>query len=289
MPVSKAQAIIPDLRVEAADPMGDHQSLERLGLWLLQRIAPVVAVDPPDGVVIDVTGADHLHGGEEALLETLLGRLTLSGLTANVAIADTWGAAHALARHHRETAACIALPGSVASVLGPLPLAALRLPPATVAGLLDLGFATIKDLIDTPRAPLTSRFGPELCRRHDQALGVVKEPIDPLRPEGLIEVRRNFSEPIGAPETIARYIAKLVTDLCTALEARGEGARRLDLLCWRVDDRIETVRVGLAVAQRDHKRLTRLLCDKICTIRKVHQRGASRTTRYRRGLRARAS
>lgn len=27
MPVSKAQAIIPDLRVEAADPMGDHQSL----------------------------------------------------------------------------------------------------------------------------------------------------------------------------------------------------------------------------------------------------------------------
>ncbi|WP_042244671.1 DNA polymerase Y family protein [Paracoccus sp. PAMC 22219] len=266
MPVSKAQAMVPDLRIEAADPAADHQSLERLGLWLLQRIAPIVAVDPPDGVVIDVTGADHLHGGEEALLEMLLGRLTLSGITAHLAIADTWGAAHALARHHRKTKACIALPGSTASVLAPLPLAALRLPPATVAGLLDLGFATIGDLIDTPRAPLTLRFGPDLCRRLDQALGAVGEPIDPLRPEGLIEVRRSFAEPIGAAETIARSITRLVTDLCTALEARGEGARRLDLLCWRVDNRIETVRVGLAVAQRDPKRLTRLLCNKIPSI-----------------------
>ncbi|MFN4102435.1 MAG: Y-family DNA polymerase, partial [Pararhodobacter sp.] len=181
MAVSKAQALVPELRIEPADPRADLDALERLGLWLLQRIAPVVAVDPPDGVVIDVTGADHLHGGEEALLETLLGRLTLSGITARLAIADTWGAAHALARFHSEGSPCIALPGSTAEVLAPLPLAALRLPPATVAGLRDLGFATIGDLMKTPRAPLTLRFGPELCRRLDQALGEVAEPIDPLR------------------------------------------------------------------------------------------------------------
>ncbi|MFN4100376.1 MAG: Y-family DNA polymerase [Pararhodobacter sp.] len=266
MPVSKAQALVPELRIEPAEPRADLEALERLGLWLLQRIAPIVAVDPPDGVVIDVTGADHLHGGEEALLEMLLGRLTLSGITARLAIADTWGAAHALARFHGEGSPCIALPGSTAEVLAPLPLAALRLPPAIVAGLRDLGFATIGDLMGTPRAPLTLRFGPELCRRLDQAMGEMAEPIDPLRPSGLIEIRRSFAEPIGAAETIARYIGKLVTDLCTALETRAEGVRRLDLLCFRVDNRIETVRVGLAVAQRDPKRLTRLLCDKIPTI-----------------------
>jgi hypothetical protein len=32
----------------------------------------------------------------------------------------------------------------------------------------------------------------------------------------------------GAPETIARYTAGLVHDLCAALEKRGLGARRLD-------------------------------------------------------------
>ncbi|MFN4059787.1 MAG: Y-family DNA polymerase [Paracoccus hibiscisoli] len=266
MPVAKAQALVPDLRIEPADPRADLDALERLALWLLQRIAPIVAVDPPDGVVIDVTGADHLHGGEASLLEMLLGRLTLTGITARLAIADTWGAAHALARHHRGDAPCIAPPGATAAVLAPLPLAALRLAPATVAGLLDLGFATIGDLIATPRGPLTRRFGAELCRRLDQALGDAPEPIAPLRPQGLIEVRRSFAEPIGAAETIARYIARLVTDLCAALEARGQGARRLDLLCWRVDNRVQTVRVGLATAQRDPARLTRLLTDKIPTI-----------------------
>ena len=121
-------------------------------------------------------------------------------------------------------------------------------------------------VIGQPRAPLTRRFGPELCRRLDQALGEAAEPIIPLRPEDMIESRRSFAEPIAAAETIARYIGKLVDALCAALEQRGLGARRLDLLCQRVDNRMETVRIGLARPVRDPKRLTRLLCDKIETI-----------------------
>ena len=262
MSVSKAQALVPGLLVERADPAADLASLERLALWVLQRLAPVVAVDPPDGIVIDSTGSDHLHGGEAAMLEALIGRLTLSGVTARAALADTWGAAHALARHVADPMMLATGP----DMLAPLPLSALRLPPATATGLHDLGLACIGDLLGQPRAPLTRRFGPELCRRLDQALGDVAEPIEPLRPEGLIEVRRAFAEPIGAAETIARYIGKLVVQLCAALEERGQGVRRMDLLCTRVDNRVETVRIGLAVPQRDPQRLTRLLHDKIETI-----------------------
>ena len=79
-------------------------------------------------------------------------------------------------------------------------------------------------------------------------------------------MRRVFAEPIGAPETIARYTGKLVIQLCEALEAKGLGARRLDLLFHRVDNRIEAIRVGTAMPVRDVKRLTRLLCDKIETV-----------------------
>jgi protein ImuB len=110
------------------------------------------------------------------------------------------------------------------------------------------------------------RFGPELGRRLDQALGQSAEPIESVRPPDLIEVRRAFAEPIGAAETIARYIGGLVLDLCAALEAKGLGVRRLDLLCHRVDNRIQAVRVGTAQPVRDSKRLTRLLCDRIETI-----------------------
>ena len=124
----------------------------------------------------------------------------------------------------------------------------------------------IGEIAAKPRAPLALRFGPELGRRLDQAMGRLSEPIDPVRPPDLIEVRRVFAEPIGAPETIARYIGKLAGQLCEALEAKGLGARRLDLLFHRVDNRIEAVRVGTALPVRDVKRLTRLLCDKIETV-----------------------
>jgi protein ImuB len=94
----------------------------------------------------------------------------------------------------------------------------------------------------------------------------MSEPIEPIRQEEIVEVRRNFAEPIGAAETIARYMGKLVAALCAELEMRGLGARRLDLLFSRVDNRIEAIRIGTAMPVRDTKRLTRLLTDKIETI-----------------------
>jgi protein ImuB len=135
-----------------------------------------------------------------------------------------------------------------------------------VRALRVLGFERISELAEKPRAPLTLRFGQELGRRLDQATGGLSEPIVPVRPSDLVEVRRGFAEPIGAAETIARYIGKLVVQLCDALEAKDLGARRLDLLFHCVDNRIEAIRVGTALPVRDVKRLTRLLCDKIETV-----------------------
>jgi protein ImuB len=257
--------LFPGLVIREADRAADAEALERLAVWLLQRLAPIVAVDPPDGIVIDSTGADHLHGGEQATLGALHGRLAVAGVTARAAIADSWGAAHALARFVARPVH-IAPPGHGASILGPLPLEALRLPPAMSAELRVLGFDRIRDLLAQPRGPLTLRFGPELGRRIDQALGETAEPIETVRSPDLVEVRRSFGEPIGAAETIARYIGKLVAQLCAALETKNFGARRLDLACRRVDNRTEVVRVGTAAPVRDVKRLTRLLCDKVGSI-----------------------
>ncbi len=265
MPASKAQALVPGLVVHEADPEADGNALERLALWALRRYAPIAAADPPDGVVIDTTGADHLHGGEAAMLTDMVERLGAAGLVARAAVADSWGAAHALARFGKRTTTVIPS-GETAPAVLVLPIAALRLPAATVDGLRQLGFETIADLAVTPRAQLTMRFGPEPGRRLDQAFARVSEPIEPIRPEGIVEVRRNFAEPIGAAETIARYTGRLVVELCAELETRGQGARRLDLLFFRVDNRVEAIRVGTALPVRDVKRLTRLLTDKIETI-----------------------
>ena len=170
MPATKAQALVPGLIVKDADPAADAKALDRLALWALQRYAPVAAADPPDGLVIDTTGAAHLHGGEDAMLEEMVARLAASGIAARAAIADSWGAAHAMARYGARATLVIPAGNSAKAILD-LPIAALRLPKTMVEDLSVLGFASIGELAAKPRAPLALRFGPELCRRLDQAMG----------------------------------------------------------------------------------------------------------------------
>jgi protein ImuB len=265
MAASQAQAMKPGLIIQEADPAGDIEALERLALWALRRYSPIVAIDGSDGIVMDSTGADHLHGGEDRMLAQLAERFAISGTTARVAVADSWGAAHAVARFGR-TPITVIPKGETGRQLAHFPIASLRLPADMGERLKVLGFDTIGELAAQPRAPLALRFGPELGRRLDQMFGRQREPIDPVRSPDIIEVRRVFAEPISAAETIARYVTQLAADLCTRLEEKSLGAKRLDLLCHRVDSELQAVRVGTALPVRDPKRIARLLSDKIETI-----------------------
>lgn len=265
MPLAKAHALVPGLTAMNAAPAADAAALRRLALWVLGHYAPIVAADPPDGLVIDTTGTDRLHGGEERLLSGLVNRLAASGIAARAAIAGTLGVAHAAARFLADPV-CVVPPGKEAETVALLPVAALRIAPEAAADLRTLGFETIGSLRIVPRAPLVLRFGTELGLRLDQLDGIVAEPVEPVRDPEQVTVRRAFGEPIAAAETIARYTALLVRDLCRGLERRGLGARRLDLLFHRVDSGLQAIRVGTALPVRDAKRLTRLLCDRIDTV-----------------------
>ena len=265
MAAAQARALCAELIVQDADPTGDAAALDQLALWALKLYAPIVAVDPPNGLVIDASGAAHLKGGEQALLDDMIGRLARVGVAARAAMAGTWGAAHALARFVARPT--IIVPSDLSGrSIAHLPAWALRLPDGMSDALSKMGIDTIGEIEAKPRAPLALRFGPELTRRLDQAYGRTAEPIEPVKLPELIQVRCVFAEPIGAPETLARYTLKLVEALCTALEARGLGARILDLRFHRVDNRIEAVRVGLSKPVRNIKTLTRLLCDKLETV-----------------------
>lgn len=265
MVAAQARALCPELVVHDADPAGDAHALDRMALWALRRYAPIVAADPPSGLVLDVTGAAHLRGGEEALLADMIARLAVVGVAARAAMAGTWGAAHALARYVAAPTAIVASDAGGCAI-AQLPTQALRLPDGMADALAKMGIDRIGEIEAKPRAPLALRFGPELTRRLDQAYDRSAEPIEPIEVPEIVQVRQAFAEPISAPETLARYTLQLVEALCEALEVKGLGARLLDLRFRRVDHRIEVVRVGLAKPVRDIKRLTRLLCDKLETV-----------------------
>lgn len=261
MPAAKAQAIFRGLMLVDADPAADAIQLDRLGFWALGHYSPIVAVDGIDGLVMDTEGADHLQGGEMPMITGIVNLFRGRKLTAKVAIADTWGAAHACARAISRDMVIVP-PGGIVRAVDKLPISLLRLPEKVVQDLRVLGFQTIGELSNTPRAPLALRFGPEIGRRLDQMYGRMSDPIDPIRTTDLVEVSRSFQEPIGAAETINKYVGRLVVQLVAELEKRGLGARRTDLIVHKIDNTIQAIRAGTAKPARDVAWLTKLFRDR---------------------------
>lgn len=272
-PMAQAQGIHPgmalararltaDLDVCPADPEADRQVLTRLASFAARRWTPRAALSGPDGLWLDLTGTTHLFGGEQAFCERIIRFCTRAGLTARVAIAGTYGAAHALARHG---AAPVTLcpNGREAEALAPLPLGSLRFNPTVLGTAHRFGIERVQDLFAMPRAPLQRRLGREVLTRLDQVLGRIEEPFDPVVPEERPGIRLDLAEPVATPEAIRTVIGDLVTGLAQQLLERGCGARRLTLTCSRVDGDDQRLPIGLARASRDPAHLLRLVMMKI--------------------------
>jgi protein ImuB len=246
-PLAEARALAPGLVTRPADPAGQAQLLAALNRWAL-RYAPWGTVDGMDGLVLDITGAAHLMGGEAALATDLHARLAAAGFTARLGLAPTRGAAWALARFARDP---VTLAEEARAAIDPLPLSALRLPAETVEALSRLGLRQVRDLARTPRAALIRRFGTELALRLDQALGAVAEPVDPAPPPAPFAVRLTLPEPIGLTEDVMAALARLLDRLCDRLADAGRGARHLRLELARADGSRAEAAVTLARPMRE--------------------------------------
>jgi len=262
MALAQAQALVANLHVAEATPEEDGASLRELARWAI-NYSPVVAPDPPDGLWIDIAGAAHLFGGEEELLRDLTRRLTRQGIGAKAAIADAPGAAWAVARYG---AGGVVPMGRTVDAVAPLSIRALRIPVDKLGTLHRLGIGRIGQLAAMPRAPLVRRFGRDVALPLDRAMGRVFEPITPLIPKETPTAALAFAEPIGRLEDLKSAVLRLAKDLCRQLERRGEGARRLDLLCQRVDQKSACLRVGTARANRDAAHLAKLFDECLPTI-----------------------
>lgn len=257
--LADAQAIAPDLALRPADPQGDAQALRALALWA-RRYTPLTAVDPPDGLLLDVTGCAHLLDGEAALLRDALARLGRAGLAARGAIAGALATAAALARARGDNPVVVG--GIEAAVAGPLPLGpALRLPPPLLDELLGLGLRRVHDLLDLPRAPLARRFGQDLLDRLDAVAGRRRVVLQPVAPAVDLTVVQELLEPIITRAGIDATLDRLLDRLCHGLRQAELGARRVALLAWRVDGAVQEVAVGTGQPVREPPHLRRLFAE----------------------------
>lgn len=276
--LTDARTVCPTIKTALADPAGDLAFLEKLAVWA-QRWGPWSALDPPDGVLVDITAAAHLFGGEERLLRDVESAFAARGLAVRTAIAPTAGAAWALA-HFGPPRAILSAHGDMMRPLADLPVAALRLDADVLTVLMRLGLKRLGDLADITRGAVDrseaaardalhrrfrGRKSPSAnpLIRLDQLLGRVPEPLLPIVPQSIPLVQRRLLEPLRHRSLLDQVLADLAVDMARELEGRGEGARRLELGLWRVDGEVIVRRIELAAATRKPAHIARLFEDRL--------------------------
>jgi hypothetical protein len=120
-------------------------------------------------------------------------------------------------------------PGESLAAIAPLPIGYLRVAEETVALLGTLGICRIGQLAALPRWALLSRFGPDLLRRLDQALGRAPEMIVARHRAPQYATDFTFEAPLANREAIERVLGQLIVRLTGPLSRRREGV--LSLLC----------------------------------------------------------
>lgn len=262
LPLADARALVPGLAVAPADLAGDAEDLGRLVDWT-RRYAPLVAGDGADAILVDLTGAAHLLGGEEAVLIDVVERLRRTHLEARVAIADSAAQAWAWARF---AGGGVVAAGTGVGGFAALPVAALRLPVAVLAGLQQLGLRRIGDVSPLPRAPLVRRFGREIAVALDALAGHQATPATFQAEVRAWRRRAALVEPISTAEGIETALRALLTPLCAELGAAGRGARTIELTLFRVDATLQRVAIGTSRPLADAAALLRLFRDRIAGI-----------------------
>jgi protein ImuB len=221
------------VRIVPEDPQRDRRALHAIGLWA-HKFSPVVALDEPDGLLLDISGCAPVFGSEENILAALLDGLTKLHFHAHAAIAPTFACAWAIARFGCGPQAIIP-DGDERQALKKLPVDALGIDAGAVRALAEVGIERIGEVLDLPRSVLPSRFGDELLLRMDRALGHAIELIEPMQPTDPVTSELLFDGPTTRLDAIEHAVRMVLENLAGQLTRRGVGALRVDLELGRSD------------------------------------------------------
>ena len=262
------------------DPVLDAQAIAQVACELQKQISPLVAIESldqhpwagrplhqPDALLCDVSGIAHLFGGEQGLLKAADRQLGMLGLTGRMAIADSVGAAWALAHYRDRSSDSPNSPSpapashhiDTAEELQRLPVEALRIPTSTVQTLARLGVTRIDQLLRLPRPGLATRLGDHLIRRIGQLLGEIDEPIvvhhAPAEDRHSLELEYATDDLAILSDRLATLTEKVRAGLAT----RQRGALRLACCLALADHPPLTFEIGLFAPTLDATHMFHLL------------------------------
>ncbi|MET9611657.1 DinB/UmuC family translesion DNA polymerase [Kitasatospora indigofera] len=201
---------------------------------VLADVSPVVQALPPDGALMDVTGALGYFGRTPAGLADLLQTRLLAryGLTVSVG----GGPTRMIATMAAETCApgrVLVLdpdPAAVEAFLRARPVRALPgVGPALVRGLVRYGIESVGDLADLPLATLQRIAGGTGRLLHQRAHGIDPRGVTVGGPPASIAAGRRFERDVLDPDEVRQALLALAADLGARLRTAGKTARAVEL------------------------------------------------------------
>lgn len=248
--LADARARVPDLAVFDHDQAADT---ELLG-WLAdgcERYTPACMLDPPQGLLLDITGCAHLFGEDETeLAKDVKARLRRYGLSCRLALGATPDSARAKAKFAK-------------AVIGDLPVEALDGSDKVHQALRRAGLKSIGDLAKRPRTPLAARFGKAVVVKLSRLLEEEDARITPRRSLPVIHVAQNFAEPISRTNDVLTTIEALAGAAAMQLRERGQGGRRFEVSLFRSDGHVARLGIDTGGPTRDARLLMRLIRERI--------------------------
>jgi len=208
--------------------------MERLGEVAEVALAfgSTVALEEPDTVWVDVTGASHLAGGEDALALELASRIRGLGHAVRVAVSSGPRLAQAFARWGKvNREGCLVVPAARTALdVASLPVRALSLDTPLVAWLVRLGVHTLGDLAKLPRSAAAPRLGESAGAVLDLAIGRDDSPLHAYSPPAIPTEETTWEEPADGSEPLLFVLRGLTSRLGARLEGRGEAVQVVDLV-----------------------------------------------------------
>ncbi len=264
MPLSEAKSLVQRSRhcdgvatIIEHDPDADARALQQLAIDC-RHLSPVVGLvktsevprpasqieAEPAALWLDVGSVMHLFGGAAGLQATASRHFEELGYTTQQALAATPGMAWGLARfgESRLSSECLnekendnekikekVKEKEKVKAFDRLPVVALRLSPATIDNMRQLGIERVEQIRQLPRRGLRSRFGDEVTRRLDQADGVIDEVITAIYPPPDYQAEQTLDYPVSDRETILVVLSRLAKQLCEQMRSAQRGG-----LVWQL-------------------------------------------------------
>lgn len=265
MTVSAAAVLCPGLATRQRQRRREQQRLETIGDWMM-AFSPVVSIQPPETVLLEVRGSLNLFGGLERLRARITEQLEAAGHIHRIAGAPVPLAAQCLAHWGRDV--IVEEKTALRSVLGAMPAGLLEPDEKILKRLERAGAHTLRDLWRLPVEGLSRRFGAALARKLSRLRGAHPDPRPLHAPPPYFYSVLPLDWTTEDLAQINRGLEYLLREWTDYLRRAGRGTTGFSIECRPERGGRETrVDVGVRQATADLTHLRRLAVERLSRMR----------------------